>query len=82
MFVRFLVTFIDYDLHFPDKGIDHGVFMDNMPRMTQFAISFWMQTTEAQGTPFSYAMSDFNNNEVLIDFNNAGFSLAIFGQGM
>ena len=81
MFVRFPCHNLDYDLHFPDKGIDHGVFMDNMPRMTRFTISFWMQTTEAQGTPFSYAMSDDNNNEVLVDFGNAGFSLAIFGLG-
>lgn len=76
MFV--FLFFVDYDLHFPKKGLEHGLFISDMPRLSgMFTLCFWMQSTESQGTFFSYALSDERSNEVLVDYNHIGLSLIV-----
>ena len=82
MFVLSLSTLIDYDLHFPNKGVEHGLFLTDMQSLgDKFTLCLWMQSTELQGSLFSYALSDTKSNEVLLDFSSYGFSLYIAEQG-
>lgn len=80
MFV-FLAT-LDYDLHFPNKGVEHGLFITDMkPLGGKFTLCLWMQSTEPQGSLFSYALSTAKSNEVLLDYSTSGFGLYIAGEG-
>ena len=40
-----------------------------MPSMTQFTVCFWMKSNAVKGTPFSYAISNTYNNELLLDYS-------------
>ncbi|XP_078348800.1 neuronal pentraxin-1-like [Oculina patagonica] len=47
----------------------------------KLTLCLWMQSTEPQGTLFSYALSIAKSNEVLLDYSTSGFTLMVAGEG-
>ena len=70
MIFLFFPTTLDYAFQFPEKGVTDVVKISGMSRLTAFTVCLWMSSTNTQGTPFSYAVSDEDNgNELVIDYN-------------
>ena len=74
----FTLVTLDYAFHFPDKGVDDVVKTSGMRSLTAFTVCLWMSSGATQGSPFSYAVSD-EDNELLIMYNSY-FELDIGGE--
>lgn len=60
---------LDYAFHFPDQGVTDVVQISGMRSLTVFTVCFWMSSSNTQGTLFSYAVSNDDDNELLIEYN-------------
>lgn len=63
----------DYAFHFPNKGTTDYAMIREMPSMTQFTVCFWMKSNAVKGTPFSYAISNTYDNELLLVYSTDFF---------
>ncbi|XP_078359510.1 uncharacterized protein LOC144643983 [Oculina patagonica] len=68
----------DNAFHFPNKGVSDVVKLAGMPSLTAFTVCLWMSSTSNEGSPFSYAVRD-KDNELLIYYTNQKFQLLIGG---
>lgn len=66
---------LDYAFHFPEKGVKDVVKITRMSSLTEFTVCMWMNLTTSEGCPFSYAVSD-QDNELQIFYDN-NFQLII-----
>ena len=70
-------VFLDYAIHFPEKGENVVIINSETPSLTQVTICVWMSSSHSKGTPFSYAVR--NGIELLIDYDE-NFQLTIAGE--
>ncbi len=68
----------DHALNFPDKGVNDVVDLSGMRSLTAFTVCLWMNSSNSQGSLFSYAVPR-QDNEILI-FYNIYFELTINGE--
>lgn len=73
----FILATLGYAFDFPDKGVNDVVKISGMRSLTAFTVCLWMSSTNARGTPFSYAVSG-NDNELLVEYNGS-FDILIEG---
>lgn len=67
---------LDNAFHFPNKGVTDFVGVSSTSQeLTAFTVCFWVSSSNTQGTPFSYAASD-EDDELVIDYNG-NFRLTI-----
>ena len=66
--VPFFVIILDHAFNFPEKGVNDVVKLSNMRGLTAFTVCLWMSSSNARGTPLSYAVSR-QDNELVIDYN-------------
>ncbi|KAL9981035.1 hypothetical protein ACROYT_G009691, partial [Oculina patagonica] len=69
---------IDNALNFPNKGVSDVVDLSGMRSLTAFTVCLWMNSSNSQGSLFSYAVSS-QANEILISYNTY-FALSIDGE--
>jgi len=61
----------DNAFHFPSKGVTDAIKISNMrSSLTAFTVCLWMNSTNTQGTPFSYAVGN-SYNELLIEYSGS-----------
>lgn len=65
-----------YALEFPAQGVTDFANVWGMRSLTEFTVCFWLKTTTAAGSPFSYASTNAFNNELLF-FKPGNFELYI-----
>ena len=59
---------LEYTFHFPKKGVEDVVKISGMRSLTAFTVCVWMSSSDSQGTLFSYAVGN-SDNELLIEYN-------------
>ena len=63
--------FSDNAFHFPNKGVTDAIKISNVrSSLTAFTVCLWINSTNTQGTPFSYAVSG-SDDELLIEYNGS-----------
>lgn len=77
--IIFSLVTIDKAFHFPKKGVNDAVVISGMKSLTDITVCLWMNSSDAQGSLVSYAVSD-QDNELLIDYDNRLFELDINGE--
>lgn len=65
--------------HFPDKGTKDAVKLSGMRSLRKVTVCLWMNSTNSKGNPFSYAVSE-EDNELSIYYKNNKFQLLIGGE--
>ena len=70
--------FSDNAFHFPNKGVTDAIKISNVrSSLAAFTVCLWMNSTNTQGTPFSYAVGS-SDNELLIE-HSGSFDFLIGG---
>ena len=64
----FFLRILGNAFKFPNKGTTDFVKVSGMPSLTAFTVCLWMNSSETEGTLFSYAVSG-QDNELLIEYS-------------